>query len=44
MGLAAGWLDQADFAPAVGLSGRTLETSAGKSSSWNEDVFFGCTE
>lgn len=42
MGLAtAVWLDQAELVPAVCLRGRILDTSAGKSSSWKEEVFLG---
>lgn len=41
---AAVWADQAEFLPAVAFSGRILETRAGKSSSWNEEVFFGWAE
>lgn len=34
------FLDQADLLQAAGLRGCALVTSAGKSSSWNEDFFF----
>lgn len=45
LGLAAAvWLVQAEFVPAVGLRGRTLETKAGKSSSWKEEFFLGWDE
>lgn len=41
---AVAWLDQAELVPAVGLRSRTLDTRAGKSSSWNDEVFLGCAE
>lgn len=42
VGLAtAVWLDQADLVPAAVLRGRILDTRAGKSSSWKEEVFLG---
>lgn len=45
MGLAgAVRLDQAELAPAAVLRGRTLDTRAGKSSSWKEDDFLGWAE
>lgn len=37
-------LDQAELAPAAGLRGRILDTRAGKSSSWKEEVFLGWAE
>lgn len=42
--VAAVWLDQAELVLAEGLRGRILETRAGKSSSWKEEVFLGCAE
>lgn len=37
-------VDQAELEPAAGLRGRTLDTRAGKSSSWKEEFFFGWAE
>lgn len=38
------WLDHADFVPAAALRGRTLDTRAGKSSSWKDEDFLGWAE
>lgn len=40
----AAWVDQADLPLAEGWGGRILETRAGKSSSWKEEVFLGWAE
>lgn len=38
------WLDQAELLRAAALKGRILDTRAGKSSSWKEELFLGWAE